>query len=224
MKFMLRAAVAVAALKFACSPAAALVIGNADSSNGIPFGNNVGGYYYQQIYNSSSFSSSININEITFYNSLFPGGTARTGTFDIYLSYVPNTTNISTFDTGAFAFPDATFTNVFSGSAPAVSDGRLDFNLSTSFNYDPTKGYLMLTVREFGLSNGNTLYLDSDSNVGTTNSRFSAYPYEWNQGLVTGFNDSVAAVPEPSTWAMLILGFAGIGFIAHSRRNALRMA
>ena len=29
--------------------------------------------------------------------------------------------------------------------------------------------------------------------------------------IVTGFNDSVWAVPEPSTWAMLILGFAGVG-------------
>jgi hypothetical protein len=29
----------------------------------------------------------------------------------------------------------------------------------------------------------------------------------------------VAAVPEPSTWAMMILGFAGIGFMAYRRRS-----
>jgi hypothetical protein len=29
----------------------------------------------------------------------------------------------------------------------------------------------------------------------------------------------VAAVPEPSTWAMMIMGFAGIGFMAYRRRN-----
>jgi hypothetical protein len=29
----------------------------------------------------------------------------------------------------------------------------------------------------------------------------------------------VAAVPEPSTWAMLLLGFAGIGFMAYRRRK-----
>lgn len=29
----------------------------------------------------------------------------------------------------------------------------------------------------------------------------------------------VNAVPEPSTWAMMILGFAGIGFLAYRRRN-----
>ncbi len=37
---------------------------------------------------------------------------------------------------------------------------------------------------------------------------------------------SVAAVPEPSTWAMMILGFAGVGFMAYRRRkgSALRLA
>jgi hypothetical protein len=29
----------------------------------------------------------------------------------------------------------------------------------------------------------------------------------------------VAAVPEPSTWAMMILGFAGIGFVAYRRKS-----
>ena len=28
----------------------------------------------------------------------------------------------------------------------------------------------------------------------------------------------VDAVPEPSTWAMLLLGFAGLGFVAHRRK------
>ena len=44
----------------------------------------------------------------------------------------------------------------------------------------------------------------------------------------TGFQllDSVSAVPEPSTWAMMILGFAGVGFMAYRRRNTamLRIA
>ncbi len=35
---------------------------------------------------------------------------------------------------------------------------------------------------------------------------------------------TVAAVPEPSTWAMMILGFCGIGFMAYRRKNgALRL-
>lgn len=33
-----------------------------------------------------------------------------------------------------------------------------------------------------------------------------------------------AGVPEPSTWAMMILGFAGIGLLAYRRRNRLAAA
>ena len=29
---------------------------------------------------------------------------------------------------------------------------------------------------------------------------------------------TVSAVPEPSTWAMLLLGFAGLGFMAYRRK------
>ena len=30
---------------------------------------------------------------------------------------------------------------------------------------------------------------------------------------------AVSAVPEPSTWAMMLLGFAGIGFMAYRRKS-----
>jgi hypothetical protein len=32
--------------------------------------------------------------------------------------------------------------------------------------------------------------------------------------------DAVTAIPEPATWALMILGFAGIGFAAYRRRNS----
>ena len=37
----------------------------------------------------------------------------------------------------------------------------------------------------------------------------------------TTLTDEVAAVPEPSTWAMMMLGFAGVGLLSYrrSRRN-----
>jgi hypothetical protein len=37
---------------------------------------------------------------------------------------------------------------------------------------------------------------------------------------------SVSAVPEPSTWAMLLLGFAGLGFAGyrHTRMNRVASA
>jgi hypothetical protein len=44
--------------------------------------------------------------------------------------------------------------------------------------------------------------------------------------LVWSINSSVVGgVPEPSTWAMMILGFCGLGLMAYRRRgNALRLA
>jgi hypothetical protein len=41
-----------------------------------------------------------------------------------------------------------------------------------------------------------------------------------NNGTVAiGTAAPVAGVPEPSTWAMMLLGFAGIGFMAYRRKN-----
>jgi hypothetical protein len=48
--------------------------------------------------------------------------------------------------------------------------------------------------------------------------------YEWRT-ISAGTLDPVAAVPEPSTWAMMIVGFLGLGFLAYRRRGAtLRLA
>jgi hypothetical protein len=38
-------------------------------------------------------------------------------------------------------------------------------------------------------------------------------------GCIAVFSDNISAVPEPSTWAMMILGFAGVGFMAYRRRT-----
>lgn len=37
--------------------------------------------------------------------------------------------------------------------------------------------------------------------------------------LAFGTTYSITAVPEPSTWAMMLLGFGGLGFLAHRRRS-----
>lgn len=44
------------------------------------------------------------------------------------------------------------------------------------------------------------------------------------QGAIGGTLTIAAAVPEPSTWAMMILGFAGVGFMAYRRRNRAMLA
>lgn len=47
-------------------------------------------------------------------------------------------------------------------------------------------------------------------------------PYGWFGGNVELSN--VSAVPEPSTWAMMILGFLGLGFMAYRRKANLAPA
>ncbi len=42
----------------------------------------------------------------------------------------------------------------------------------------------------------------------------------WLDGGTTGL--SYSAVPEPSTWAMMLLGFAGLGFAGYRRARAGR--
>jgi hypothetical protein len=39
-----------------------------------------------------------------------------------------------------------------------------------------------------------------------------------------GVPDAIASVPEPSTWAMMLLGFAGVGFMAYRRGAKQRYA
>jgi PEP-CTERM motif len=57
------------------------------------------------------------------------------------------------------------------------------------------------------LVNGQNIYFVSDI--------ANAAGFTGNVGAIAG------AVPEPSTWAMMILGFAGIGFMAYRRRNTV---
>jgi PEP-CTERM motif len=63
------------------------------------------------------------------------------------------------------------------------------------------------------LSNTGLLFIDTS---GGSLSFLSGHDYS---------TDAIAAVPEPSTWAMLVLGFMGLGFLAYRRPSiSLRVA
>jgi hypothetical protein len=44
------------------------------------------------------------------------------------------------------------------------------------------------------------------------------FSYEGIPSVAVGLYTEVSAVPEPSTWAMMLLGFAGVGFMAYRRK------
>ena len=103
----------------------------------------------------------------------------------------------------------ATTVPTFTGFPLGVMSGTYDhtFDMSLASSYNPVfvtnNGGTVASAEAAllaGLSAG-----DAYLNIHTTN---------FGGGEIRGF---LTAVPEPSTWAMMILGFAGIGFMAYRR-------
>ena len=76
-------------------------------------------------------------------------------------------------------------------------------------------------MRAISIGMGITITLAAGSEISAlVNDTF----YSNNNG---SFDVAVAAVPEASPWAILLLGFAGVGFMAYRRKqngSALRIA
>jgi hypothetical protein len=80
----------------------------------------------------------------------------------------------------------------------------------------------------FGLADdGTTMFAVQGTSIYTVNLATGALTLDANYGghglgAANGeafLNESVGGVPEPSTWAMLLLGFAGVGFMAYRRKQ-----
>jgi hypothetical protein len=111
-----------------------------------------------------------------------------------------------------------------------VSDnGFLDFSVSLgvtagevlAFEYvDHSSGATLDGTSPGQYSGGQDYFLNTNANV---NSFTSTGAFEGGAPLDEGFrtfvDDGVSAVPEPSTWAMMLLGFGGFGFMAYRRKS-----
>jgi hypothetical protein len=60
----------------------------------------------------------------------------------------------------------------------------------------------------------NANYAEVSAFVDPTFTVVGDYASRWS-----GVPSAASAVPEPFTWAMMILGFAGVGFMAYRRKN-----
>jgi hypothetical protein len=168
-----------------------------------------------------------------------------TGELESFVANYPSYTPTSTFSGGTvgnappqsngiiqlFGDKGATDTITF---ATAVTNPVLAIwslgqgGLSASFNFTSSEPFTIESGGPSAEYSGSTITLGSGNSVlgsegngtiqfnGTFNSISWTNPtYENWYGFTVG---TVAPVPEPSTWAMLLLGFAGLGYMAY-RRN-----
>ncbi len=221
----MKLAVIFAGAAFAASafPAEALTIGTANSGNCYPFTCNDSGVSsgqsidYQQIYSSSAFSGPLTIDTITFTNAPF-GGTTQvlSGTYEILFGTTTEAlgsngplsiSNVETFYLNTLSTTDVGATYTFSG---------------TPYSYDPGLGNLVMEVvatnQEIVPNGSGNGYFASDTS-GTVMSRsYRLGTGDWGPddvGLVTTFNGGT--VPEPSTWAMMLVGFVCLGYAGYRR-------
>jgi hypothetical protein len=123
-------------------------------------------------------------------------------------------------------------------SAPPLTSGGGATNFEYQILYNGilpqgnnVPGVSTLTFEVVGKQISNLISLSEPctgcSPSGQVNLFFAADIYNSNPGGATGYvGAQISAVPEPSTWAMMILGFFGVGFMAYRRKGqaALRLA
>jgi hypothetical protein len=187
-------------------------------------------------------ASSAQASVVTFDDQTFSGIQARSGTFsDQGLRFdnffintiagnfspngVKNGTNFLMFNS---AYDPLT---VSTSDKNAFSLTSLDLGLSYYASFSPATATITgfftnggtitqalslnsLLFKSFSLSGFTDL---SSFTITMTNPGYSGYAALDN----VNFTEFTAAVPEPSTWAMMLLGFAGIGFAAYRRKNKM---
>ncbi len=222
MNLKLKAVLALAPLAFGPfmigTPASAgtIVVGApATGGNFIPFGSIAGFPEYQQVYASSDFPGRVTIDDLEFYTVAGGTGNPNPGVFKISLSATSAPVNgLSTNLSQNIGSPNTT---VYDAALPAVQNGVLTIPLSTPFTYDPAGGKnLLIDIVASTPYTGGPAFEFNGASGGVFSRAYSGMtiPVANNSGLVTGFT---ASVPEPSSWAPMILGFVGLGFAGYRK-------
>jgi hypothetical protein len=215
--------VAVASMLLACAPASAdttmIIGGPGNSVNYIPFGSNGWLSEYQQVYAASDFTGPITIDDIVFYAG---PGTTGTNSSKYTISLSTTSAAVNGLNTELSMNIGSDVTTVYNNATlPAIQDGVLTIALSTPFAYNPAAGNLLIDMKsQYAGTLGGGFEFDSASG-GVFSRAYSGMTISPsnNSGLVTGFT---VAAPEPSTWAMMILGFAGLGLAGYRAARKTR--
>ena len=98
--------------------------------------------------------------------------------------------------------------------------GNFSFGLSEINAFDPTTGAFLGSIPiDTGTNKPGGLWSLIFGNGGNGGDPNTLFFTDGINGEVDGFFGSLSAVPELSTWAMMLLGFAGVGFMAYRRKS-----
>ena len=170
------------------------------------------------VLNASATGSPIAQEPTFLTNSLNATATTGVHTLNVFVTQtgLSSPTGINTFL--------STFTaNEFVGTG--ISSVLEQTFISTS---DASFGGTLLASQTFTAAGGNTAIFAPTPSLSPLYSETVEYTITTNGTGVGLVNNTVniSAVPEPATWAMMILGFAGVGFMAYRRKDraAFRIA
>ncbi len=186
-------------------------------NNGIPFASNSGKTRYQQVYDSSIFTSPISIESLAFSPSISDTYTAN---IRIGLGYTSNEPgglsadlNSNVLGSLTSVFHDSHFSQNITGGSETFS---LVFNFSSSpFLYDPNLGNLLMDIR-INKQGSDAFFSRFPAGSGLSSRAYDSETFgngSSDVGLRTliGFAPvEVAPVLEPSTMLLLASGLMGL--------------
>ncbi len=196
-------AVAVAAFSASNQAQADILYDNGPSPNNN--GINLAGFI--QIANSFTLSQASTVTGVNFTTQNSGAGVVTSIHWGI-TSLINNYPDQATATVTQVGVPFPGLGPTYTGYTNTFSTGSLSLAAGTY--------YLSLQQVTVSAAGG---FVNWDINSGPSSASLGGNPYPSETFQILGTVDVAPAVPEPSTWAMMILGFAGIGFMAYRRRS-----
>ena len=205
----------------ASSANAQVTVGNSDNGNCYPFscGPSDSLTQYQEDYNSGAFSGPFSFNSVSFGQNIGGQMDSASYTVSFYLSAVGFgglTSNLASNE-GTFLGTLGTFG--ISGAMPTTL--TLTGN---QINYNPANGTLLMNVDISNVTSAAGFYqsfFNADYTGADVTRAYSGTTYgasgDTIGALQTTFNSVNTAVPEPATWALMLLGFGMVGYAMRKR-------